>query len=119
VVFSAGAPVCTVTWNTPLVLVTLKMALRFDSDGILNPVEFSSDIPLLRCGQVRPRSSLQSSASHSFLSQSLAVVLSENSFTTRVPKSPVALQSDSGKTLQVPTKALGYDFGIYMIAYRR
>ena len=60
-VFSAGAPVCTVTWNTPLVLVTLKMALRFDSDGILNPVEFSSDIPLLRCGQVRPRSSLQSS----------------------------------------------------------
>jgi len=58
-------------------------------------------------------------ASHSFLSQSLAVVLSENSFTTRVPKSPVALQSDSGKTLQVPTKALGYDFGIYMIAYRR
>ena len=44
-VFSTGAPVCTVTWNTPLVFVTLKMALRFDSDGILNPVEFSSDIP--------------------------------------------------------------------------
>ena len=44
-VFSAGAPVCTVTWNTPLVFVTLKMAQRFDSDGILNPVEFSCDIP--------------------------------------------------------------------------